>query len=835
MNKRIFLGSLCFFLAACQIFSSGSKTINGNDDPVNQTAASPIDNENSTQQAKPQSGPTVAPLSADQPFVPFTKTTLKEWKESPYTVQGDTLPVTLEGTRNPPVVAGLTQEERNFLAAQGFVVIQSSEEQFGDIRTQVSSIYGQPYYLTTDAAFHALHLTFDEMLKLLEKDVLQQEAIDITQTILDQVSSYASKSKGTGLEPDAQLAEAYLAVALQLFQGGAEYREDLAQRIKPQIDQIMAGQGRAKSALIPGFEDDYGAYKPVGHYAGDPKLENYFRGMTWLGRVAFKYKDLENPEFTPTRAPLIITYALRHAEKANSPVLEKYTKLMETLSFLIGPTDDGGPNETGALMDAVYGKDASLEDLSDGQKWQIFLNSVDKLPSPRINSTFVNTTISLNAERSWRLMGQRFTLDGLIFQNMIFDKVGSDDKKREFPSGLDVMAALGSTASLQAQQTAGETDYKNYNSQLEKMQKAVQSQPQQEWLDTFYSGWLYAFIPQVQPKNGNYPPLMGTKAWQNRETTSALGSWAELKHDTALYVKMPELMGGGGPPASPSAPAYVEPNPNVFYRLSYVANAIYEGLQQRGYPVNDSKNYSSSGGDLILSQLWEGMGNLAKVYESFGDIAVKEIQGQSLTTEDYDLIQSPLGPVEYFANYGKVTGQDIKMPPVPVIAAVSGGGNDVLQAGVGKVDRIYVVVPIDGKLAIAQGGVFTFYEFKQPRSNRLTDEDWVKRLSSNPPDMPPYTTNYILPGGKPVNALAFRAGDVYIVTEKGGTPPLNMRGKPSKFAPVVASLKKDTYIEIMEGPEKADGLVWWKVKVFGSEATGWVAENPEWYDRAHGQ
>ncbi|MEI8132398.1 MAG: DUF3160 domain-containing protein, partial [Leptolinea sp.] len=706
MKKRVILVFLCIFLIGCQIFNSVGKNITEKDIAADSTEVNPVKNEKPTQPTEKQPLTTIIPLNAVELVEPFAKTTLKEWKEAPYAAQGDTLPVSLEGTRNPPVVANLTQEQRNFLAAQGFVVIHSGEEQFRDIREQVSNIYGQPYYLTTDAAFHSLHLTFDEMLKLLEKEVLLKETVDITQTLLDQVGAQLSKVKGTSLETDTQLAEAYLAVALQLFQGEAQYREDIANRIKPQIDQIMAGKGRAKSALIPGFEDDYGAYKPIGHYAGDPKLENYFRGMTWLGRVAFKFKDIENPEFKPSKAPLIITYALRQAETGKSPVLEKYSRLMETLSFLIGPTDDGGPYETGALMDDVFGRNSSFSDLADEQKWISFLDKADELPRPRINSTFVNSTLALNTERSWRLMGQRFTLDGLIFQNMIYDKVGSDEKKREFPSGLDVMAALGSSAALQSQQVAGETVYKNYSTQLEKMQNLSQAQPQQEWLDTFYSSWLFSFIPQVQPKNENYPPLMRTKAWQNREVTSALGSWAELKHDTALYTKIPEFMGGGGPPASPSAPGYVEANPNVFYRMAYAANAIYDGLQKRGYTLAEPE-VTGSGGELTFSDLWNGMGQLGKVFDQLGDIAVKELQGQSLTVKDYDLIQSPLGPLEEQVDFGKKTGQEMEMPPVPVVAAVSGAGNEVLQVGVGKVDRIYVVVPIDGRLAIAQGGVFS--------------------------------------------------------------------------------------------------------------------------------
>ncbi|HEX7557003.1 MAG TPA: DUF3160 domain-containing protein, partial [Leptolinea sp.] len=570
-------------------------------------------------------------------------------------------------------------------------------------------------------------------------------------------------------------------------------------------------------------------YKPVGHYAGNPLLEDYFRGMTWLGRVAFKFADAEDKQFKPSRAPLIITVCLRQ----NNPVWERYTRMMDTLSFIVGPTDDGGPSEVGALMDSVYGSGATPDALKDEQKWQKFLSRIDELPQPQINSTFVNTTKALNAERSWRLMGQRFTLDAMIFQNMIYDKVGSDDKKREFPSGLDVMAVLGSTAALDAQKAAGETDYQNYSSQLEKLQKAALAQAQPDWLGTFYSGWLYSFLPQVQPKGDAFSPVMGTTAWQNREVNTALGSWAELKHDTALYSKMPEFMGGGGPPGSPYPPAYVEPNPNVFYRMAFISKSIFDGLMKRGYIGNS--NMPDIGADLNFSQLFDGIGKMADIYNGLGDIAVKELQGQTLTEEEFGLIQSPIGVIEDQADFARISKQDIKLPPVPVVAAVSGANNDVLEAGVGKVDRIFVVVPINGQLQVAQGGVFTYYEFKQPRSDRLTDEEWQKKLSSAAPSLPAFSKNYLLSGGKTVDMLAFRIGDVYIVNKKGATPPLNVRSKPSKSASVVDSLGYYTYFEITAGPEKADKLNWWKIKVFGTEKEGWVAENPDWYDRAHGQ
>lgn len=217
MKKRFLLISMSIFLAACQLFTSMGEKISDAGNISNSFDITQTENNQPENLKEPETKPTISPLNASEPSQPFAKITLKEWKGSLYESQGDLLPVTLEGTRNPPVVGELTQEQRNFLADQGFVVIYSGEEQFGDIREQVSKTYGQPYYLTTDAAFHALHLTFDELLRLLEKEVLLPEVTDITLALLDQVGFYRDKLKGTSLETDAELAEAYLAVAFQLF------------------------------------------------------------------------------------------------------------------------------------------------------------------------------------------------------------------------------------------------------------------------------------------------------------------------------------------------------------------------------------------------------------------------------------------------------------------------------------------------------------------------------------------------------------------------------------------------------------------------------------------
>ncbi|HKL99888.1 MAG TPA: DUF3160 domain-containing protein, partial [Mobilitalea sp.] len=45
-----------------------------------------------------------------------------------------------------------------------------------------------------------------------------------------------------------------------------------------------------------------------------------------------------------------------------------------------------------------------------------------------------------------------------------------------------------------------------------------------------------------------------------------------------------------------------------------------------------------------------------------------------------------------------------------------------LSLGTGFFDDIYVVVPIDGKLFLSRGSVYSSYEFNSDK--RLTDEEW---------------------------------------------------------------------------------------------------------------
>jgi hypothetical protein len=402
------------------------------------------------------------------------------------------------------------------------------------------------------------------------------------------------------------------------------------------------------------------------------------------------------------------------------------------------------------------------------------------------------------------------------------------------------MAALGSQPALNAQQKAGETAYQNYLEQLAAMQKVVNSQGEPAWLNLFYSAWLYAFLPQVTTKGSAYPSAMRTSAWGYKDLNSALGSWAELKHDTTLYAKRPEPMAGGGPPGSPPAPAYVEPEPDVFYRLAYVAQVLVKGLEEHSFSPPQEQEQTAPVYTLSLGDLLTGMGQLGDSFQQLGQIAANELAGRLPTSDDLELIQSCLGPVECYVLEAQSYGQDEKEPPVPVVSAVSGAGDQfILEAATGFVDRIYVIIPAsNGTIQLAQGGIYSYYEFQRPRADPLTDARWLDQITQTPADSPAWTANFMLPVGKGfvANVLAMRIGDVYKITPAGGNPPLSLRTSPSRGMPAITVLNTGDYFEIVDGPLKAEGLTWWKVKDDSySGAIGWIAENPTWYERAYGQ
>jgi len=155
---------------------------------------------------------------------------------------------------------------------------------------------------------------------------------------------------------------------------------------------------------------------------------------------------------------------------------------------------------------------------------------------------------------------------------------------------------------------------------------------------------------------------------------------------------------------------------------------------------------------------------------------------------------------------------------------------------VGLVNRIYVLVPIDGQIVIAQGGVASYYELILPKGEALNDDVWRQLIAAGQLEQPEWRTNYLSPGGVPIDILAFRQGDVYRLTPAAGQ--LGLREAPDLNLRFLHRLNVGDYLTIIDGPEIVNNATWWKFQaIIEDERTveGWALEDERWYERAWGQ
>lgn len=758
----------------------------------------------------------------------FAGVEIPVWEMAP--VLGDySLPVDWNQVANPDVTNGLTNSQRGFLARNGFVAIHSQEAQFASLRQEVAAQNGQPFYLTTDAAYHALNQALGELTLALESEELRPRLRNLLGATLDEVVTYLPDTQGTSIEGDTWKATATLAVALRLLDSEAALPPGIEAQVDAQVAQILKG-GQGEASIFPGWMEDFDAYLPVGHYAGSPELESYFRALTWLSRVSFPLDNRASGP-APSRAPLVLTLALREAKTEHGPAVDEWAAIDGVLAFMIGPALDVGPRETARLMDEIYGPGVTLLDLADDALWKDFLSFVQALPPPKNSSEFLKGAGAPPQEHNWRLLGDRFHLDETILTALIYEQVGAPDKRRELASGLDMMSVLGSAAAMQAGEQAGFSAYLNYPTQLKRLQSAAQAQSRQQWLNTVLGAWSYAFQPQLGVKGEAFPTYMRTPAWGYKDLNSALGSWAELRRDAAYYpLPQAETLPAPRSITSGPAPAYVEPNPPVFFRLAALAGTTSAGLKRRGMTGWRPAEAGSLSAALIE------LDDLGQQFKWLGAIAARELQGLPLTKEETWLIQSPLGPAEQrayqFQNSSLAQAPWQSLPAMPVISSLPGKGERVQQVGVGLVDRLFVIIPMGDRLWVAQGGVYSYYEFAQESQARLKDDVWQRLLESTSPALPPWMENFIFLDGYPFGVLAFRIGDVYRVTPSGAG--LNARSEPALGGEILRQLEPGNLVILIDGPVQADGLVWWKFNLDPNGATlleGWMVESQEFYER----
>lgn len=632
-----------------------------------------------------------------------------------------------------------SDEAKNKLAANGFLVVPNYYQEFFSIYEMNRYDY-IPNFVTTDAMMHNYHLYFSHLLRTLEKDKLRDELVKLTDSMLYGSREQYEALKGTAWENAAKRNVAFFAVAARLLGSGDVVPDYVGKEVEAELklinghneifyDSPIMNMGSTGS-ITDMLKEDYTQYIPRGHYTKSDELKSYFKAMMWYGRMTFRTANEDE-----TKSAALMSILLSGKES-----YESWNRIYEPTNFFVGKSDDLGLHQYNPLLKDIYGGIPQAKTLTeDANKWNDFNDRVKKMDTPMLNSIPIfDETIQPDRDsaiKGFRFMGQRFTLDASVFQRLIYREVkeNGEGQRRMLPSGLDVPSAMGSEEAYAILDEMGETDYKDYPENMKKLQNHIKGIGKADWTQNLYWSWLYTLAPLTESKGTGYPSFMQNKAWTRKQLETYMGSFTELKHDTILYAKQVYAeMGGGGEEEDDRG--YVEPNPHVYARLAALADMTAEGLKQS---------------DLLSEETYESLIKMKDLAIMLKEISEKELADIPLDDAEYSLIQSFGGQLEHFwlealSDLGVDSPSSVFENPAALVADIATDpSGTVLEVGSGYISTIYAIVPIDGKLRIAKGGVYTYYEFPWPADDRLTDERWKGMLEDGTmPDQPAWTKLY---------------------------------------------------------------------------------------------
>jgi hypothetical protein len=701
--------------------------------------------------------------------------------------------------------------EKTFLRKNGFVVASRA----------IASTFGDAYYgifardlpvlITTDSILHAWHRSYDTMLEQLEEAYLSTCLEKILFGMASQVPA-ATKAYGDGVMRESLLdADCFLKVARSLL-GGPSLAQVLSQEtsVSNTLALIQAGKpayldlfGRPSR---PGADPltylvDFSQFKIRGHYTESERLGHYFQAIIWCGRMDLRVAgptDLASPRELGT-AIVLLDLLVRSGQ------LELWRNVDNILQVFVGRSDYLNFDQLADLLRAIS-ITSPIDIKSPVQLEQLQTAMLEgDLGFQQIQShNYVAPAGggSLQLPRSFAFLGQRFTLDSWVFNQVVYSRVPltASGGVRRIPSALDsAFAVFGNNAPLSLildrMQNAKGVPFRDnvpYAVNLAAVRRVIDNQRADVWDDNIYAMWLAALRTLSEPTTGSeYPEAMRTRTWALKQLNTQLASWTQLRHDTIAYAKQTVSTDMG----CVYPHGFVEPVPRFYQQMAHMmqkASACFNDLPMTGsVALAPSKVF---GGPINLGD-WKQ--NAIKFLRRSADvlgvlmaISQKELSQQPLTSTENDFLKNLIERHEdYFGRktysgwypglfYVSNEGRDGRLFPEPspwspvqseatihdcdrvdtIVTDVHtdpasptfGDPGSVLHEGVGFVYNLLIAVNNGPDYMMFAGPVFSHFEFLKPDGVRLSDEEWTGELfAGRRPPNPEWTHEYLVSEDNP--------------------------------------------------------------------------------------
>lgn len=734
--RRIIASILCFCLlltaAGCGTAGKGSSEpadVSGGEGTLPESSESGKTAEISRCRLLPPDA--VGSGGVSVPYIPWQK----EAKVEPYSVKAD-----LSNIENLAQFGGFSAGEKKLLAQNAFVVAPGEKQQLFYIYEK-NSYLKIPSFITADSVLQVYHVFYDYSLRSLESKSLLPALERLTDSMLEKsVKIYEGVEnpivKSAALKNAAYFATAALGLQRPLPQDMPAEAKTMAEK---EYALIQEQSGFKMSVIFP-FKLDYSQFKPRGHYTRSDDFKRYFIAMAWYGQAPFPlYLDQERKirDVEQTLQALLVTYAL-FLERDGVQDTAEWEKIYDPTSFYVGKSDDLTIYDYRDLLQKVYGDRPDLEKLDAVDRLDALYEEAKKLPEPKIKAEY--TEVDTPVGKQLRFMGQRYLPDSDIIQELV------KPIERPIPSGLDVMGVIGSDRAYEIQMSKPENQgWEDYPARFDELRKRFSGLSGDTWRSNMYYGWLWTLQGLTKTYSDGYPSFMTNQAWTDKSLSTALGSWAELRHDTILYGKQSGAERGGV--EEPKLLGYVEPAVEVYDKLLWLTEYSRKNLEAKGLLADDD------------DRMERALKNLENLLGFLKECSDKELAGEDLTDDDYirvydygeymEALTASFATEQHLKWYEIESETDKNMALAADFHTVAPNRYDeggYMEAAVGPAHEIFVVVPIGGKLYLSRGAVFSYYEFES--DERLTDEQWQQMLKDGKAPAQPSFTGSFLSGGK---------------------------------------------------------------------------------------
>ena len=622
---------------------------------------------------------------------------------------------------------GFTDEQIKTIYEDGFVVLKPSYDYLKMHHIYEYPMYKEsPVFLTVDSALHLYHIYYGNSLKLLEVSSLYDKLESLTKNMLGESLKTYNNPKYAELNDELKFVSAYFLTGAKLMDAnikGVELPEEIDALADDEIKLIEEASDFANSPIF-GKELDYSQFTVRGHYTGNEKLSQYFKTMMWYGISGFPVFDetKEEPVLdmdSLTKSMIITCLALE-----NEKTFTDFENIYTATALYTGMSDDLGIFEIRDLITNVYGQAPDMNVFKDNSYQDKLLEEALLLPEPKIQPKY--SSVTTPAGRQFKFMGQRYSFDAEVMQTLI------EPILRPVPSGLDVVAAFGNMRAEELLDTYYKPKEKwdKYEQNLNEMREKESEITEYEWKSDLYKGWLWSIKSSAVSfeDTEGMPFFMKNEKWTDKNIHTALGSYAELKHDSILYMKQSGAEMGGGPDTIIPY-NYVEPNVEVYAKLKWLALNTKVQLQAR---------------NMLKDDIGQVLDQIIEIQDTLMVVSKKELTNQTITKEENLELYRYGGMIDSIIQIMQMnlmrndvdTSNDFTTALIADVSTVAPNSmfpkGTYLEIGNGLPCEIYVVCQTNGNTYLAKGALFNYYEFLSDK--RLTNHEWqtmvgVKRVA----------------------------------------------------------------------------------------------------------